>query len=205
MPDNNSQPYEIIAAPFKVWWSELDVTFPLVDAEPDAMDWNLIGSGGDLNYEDGAGVTVSHNQTIQKFRALGDCGVRKAFRTEEDQMVKLTLVDLTLEQYQQALNLNTVTTTPAGGEAGIKKIGLSRGFNIRTVQLLVRGPSPYMADGVAQYEIPRCMQTGNPEVVFKKGTPAGLALEWTALVDPDAATEDERFGRLVAETDVAVS
>jgi hypothetical protein len=101
--------------------------------------------------------------------------------------------------------MNTVDTVPAGGEAGYKKIGLSRGFSIKTVQLLVRGPSPEMPDGVAQYEIPRCMQTGSPEVVYKKGTPAGLALEWTALVDADAQDESERFGRLLIQTDAAVS
>jgi hypothetical protein len=205
MADNNSEPYEIIAAPFTVWWGEIGVDFPLIDATPDTNDWNLVGSSGDLNYEDGAGVTVGHNQSITKWRALGDCGVRKAFRTEEDQTVKLTLVDMTLEQYAHALNMNTVDTVPAGGEAGYKKIGLSRGFSIKTVQLLVRGPSPEMPDGVAQYEIPRCMQTGSPEVVYKKGTPAGLALEWTALVDADAQDESERFGRLLIQTDAAVS
>ena len=29
---------------------------------------------------------------------------------------------------------------------------------------------------------------------------AALALEWTALEDPDAATENERFGRILAQT-----
>jgi hypothetical protein len=187
IPENNSVPFEIIAAPFSVYWAPLSTAFPLIDAAP-AMAWTLIGSNGSKNYKDD-GVIVTHNQSITKFRALGDCGVRKNFRTEEDQMVKLTLVDLTLEQYLHALNQNTVTTVPAGGEAGYKKIGLSRGFSIKTFQLLVRGPSPEMEDGYMQYEIPYCQQTGNPEAVFKKGDPAGLALEFTTLVDPDAASE----------------
>lgn len=205
MPENNSAPLEIVAAPSDIYWSEEGADFPLIDAVPDEMDWTLIGTSGSLNYGDSEGVTVSHNQTIVKFRALGDCGVRKAFRTEEDQMVKFNLVDMTLEQYSLALNSNTVTTVPAGGEAGYKKVGLSRGFNIKTVQLLVRTVSPAMTDGAAQYEIPRCQFTGNPEAVFKKGVPVGLACEFTALVDPNAASADERFGRLVIQTAAAVS
>lgn len=204
-PVNNSAPFEIIAAPFEIYFSDLGVAFPLIDAEPDAMDWTLVGGSGSLNYEDAPGVTVTHNQTVVKFRALGDCGSRKAFRTEEDQMVRAVLVDMRLEQYRHALNMNTVSTAAAGGEAGYKKIGLSRGFFIGTYQLLVRGPSPEMENGYCQYEIPRAMQSGNPEPVMKKGTPVGLALEWTALVDPDAATPDERFGRLVVMTAEAVS
>lgn len=206
MPENNSAPLEIIAVPSDVYWGELGVAFPKVDEVPDPTDWNLLGTSGSLNYGDSEGVTVTHNQTIQKFRALGDCGVRKNFRTEEDQMVQLNLVDVTLEQYRLALNNNAITTVPAGPNAGYKKIGLSRGFNIKTVQLLVRAlASPEMTNGAMQYEIPRCQFTGSPQAKFMKGTPVGLAVEYTALVDPDAASADERFGRLIVETLEAIS
>jgi pyruvate,orthophosphate dikinase len=40
-------------------------------------------------------------------------------------------------------------------------------------------------------------QSGNPSVVFRKDQPAGLALEWTALVDP-SQDPDEYFGVLIA-------
>lgn len=198
-PVNNSLPYEIIAAPFKVWFAPVGTVFPAVDDAPGGS-WTLVGTSGDLNYLDD-GVTVTHNQTIERFRALGDCGVRKAFRTEEDQEIRLMLADLQLEQYKLALNGNTVTTNAASMiAAGYKEIGLSRGFSIATMALLVRGPSPEMEDGAMQYEVPRCMQVGSPELVYRKGTPAALALVWAALVDPDAASDDERFGRLVVQT-----
>ena len=99
------------------------------------------------------------------------------------------------EQYSLALNGNTVT--PSTGEV---KIGLSRGLVVDTRALLVRGPSPYLADGAMQYEVPIVAQSGSPQPSLKRDEPAGLALEWSALVDPDAASDDERFGRLVAET-----
>lgn len=203
MSQNNTVPFEIIAAAFKMYLAPVGTAFPLIDAVP-AVDWVLVGTSGDLNYMDD-GITIDQPQTVTPFRALGDSGVRKVFRQDEDLKMGLVLVDLTLEQYKIAINHNTVATVPAGGEAGYKKIGLSRGLIVATHALLLRGPSPYMEDGNMQYEIPRGAQTGSPSVVMRRTVPAGLKLEWMALVDPAAATEAERFGRIIAQTAAAVS
>lgn len=195
---NNSLPFEIIAAPYEVYIAPVGTANPLIDAVPGA-GWAKVGSSGNLNHSD-EGVTIAHSQAIELFRAGGDAGSRKAFRTEEDLMVRLMLMDLTLEQYSLAMNSNAVTTVAAGaGTAGYKSMGLSRGFAVATVALLVRGPSPYVENGFMQFQVPRAAQTGNPEPVFRKGEPAGLALEWTALVDPNAVNEFERFGKLLAK------
>jgi|WetSurMetagenome_2_1015567.scaffolds.fasta_scaffold220713_3 hypothetical protein len=195
---NNAVPYEIIAAPFTAWIAPVGTAFPAVDADP-AAPWTKVGSSGPLNYLDD-GVTVEHAQTMNFFRALGDCGSRKAFRTEEDLKIRLTLADLTLEQYALALNSNAVSDTPAAvGTPGYRSVGLSRGFTVATVALLVRGPSPYGENFALQYEVPIAAQTGNPQPVYKKDAPAALALEWTALVDPNASDETERFGRILAQ------
>lgn len=203
MPINNSLPYEIIAAPFTVYFAPVGTAFSLIDAVP-ATPWTKVGSSGDLNYFD-EGVRVAPSQETEPFRAAGDMGTRKMFRISEDLAISLKLADLTLEQLAHAFNGNAVTTTAAGaGTAGFKSIGLSRGSSIYTVALMVRGPSPYMEDGNMQFQIPRAAQVGNPEVIFRKGEPAGLALEWMALVDPNAANEFERFGKLIAQNAVAL-
>lgn len=204
MAINNSLPYEIIAAPYVVWFAPVGTAFPLIDAAP-AAPWAKVGSSGDLNYFD-EGVVVTPAQETEPFRAAGDMGTRKMFRVSEDLSVSLTLADLTLEQFAHALNGNAVATTNASaGVAGFKSIGLSRGSSIYTVALLVRGPSPYMEDGTMQFQIPRAAQIGNPQVALsKKGEPAGLALEWMALVDPNAANEFVRFGQLIAQTAAAL-
>ncbi|HMJ88144.1 MAG TPA: hypothetical protein VK504_33435 [Vicinamibacterales bacterium] len=195
----NTQPFEIIAAPFTVWFAPIGTAFPLIDAVP-AATWKKVGSSGDLNYLD-EGVTVSHAQSMEFFRALGDSGSRKVFRTEEDLKIRLVLADVSLEQYSHAINSNAVTTTPAStGVAGVKKLGLSRGASVATVALLVRGPSPYGDGWTLQYEVPLAAQSGNPEPVYMKSSPAALALEWTALVDPNAVSVLERFGRLLAQS-----
>lgn len=198
MPTTNTSPFEIIAAPYTLYFAATGTTFPDVDTAPSG-DWTKVGTYGDLNYGE-EGVTVEHSQDIVEFMALGDAGTRKVFRTKESQKVKIKLFDITLEQYKLALNRNTVTTVAAGsGTPGYKKIGLSRGFQVDTMALLVRGEvSPYGDIWFMQYEIPIAAQTGNPTIIYKKGEPAGLDLEWTTLVDPSASAA-ERFGRLVVQ------
>lgn len=193
-------PYEIVAAPFTLWVAAVGTAFPEFDETPSGS-WTKVGTSGDLNYSED-GVTVTHNQTVEKFRALGSTGPRKAFRAEEELHISLTLHDLTLEQYALAMNYNTVTTVAAGsGVPGIKKLGLSRGLDVLQRTLLVRGAdaSPYGTGWGLQYEIPVAVQIGEPEVVFVKGEPAGLALEFEALENPAAASPAERFGRIVAQ------
>ena len=201
----NAVPLEVLAAPFTMYVAPVGTVFPEVDQEPDSTDWTLVGAAGPLNYDE-AGVNVDHSQSMAFWRSLGDAGSRKVFRSSEDLKIGLMLVDVTLQQYSFALNGNTVTTTPpSSGVPGTKKIGLSRGFIVDTRAVLLRGPSPEMEDGVMQYECPRAAQTGEPKPVFTKDKPAMLAIEWTALVDPDATDPSEYFGRIVTQTDVAES
>jgi len=189
-------PFEIIAAPFTLYYAPLGEAFPALDAVP-AGNWVQIGTSGDLSY-DPEGVTINHSQSVNAVRPLGATGAVKAFRTEEDLTIAATLWDVTLEQYRLAVNSNAVATTAPGvGTQGFKALKLYQGDQVATMALLVRGVSPY-GDGLAgQYEVPYCYMSGSPEVQYRKGEPAGLALEFSALVDPNAASEDDRFGRLI--------
>jgi len=192
------EPYEIIAAPFTLWLAPAGTAFPAIDAAP-AAAWVLVGTSGDENYSE-EGVTVAHSQTISKVRPAGSIGARKAFREAEDMMISLTMWDMTLEQYALALNGNQVDTTVAGtGTAGFKSLGLSQGEEVTLYALLARGPSAYAAGMNAQFEVPRCYQSGNASPVFRKGQPAGVALAFDALEDSGAASAAERFGRLIAQ------
>lgn len=197
------EPYEILAGPLTLYLAPVGTAFPAVDAEP-AAAWTLVGTSGDENYADD-GVTVTHNQTIEQARHAGTTGPVKAWRTEESLLIALVLWDMTLEQYAATLNGNAITTTAAGsGTAGTKKIGLSRSHEVTSYALLARGQSPYGDGYVAQYEVPRCYDAGNAAPVFRKGTPAALAIEFAALEDQAATSDDERFGRLVAQHQAAI-
>lgn len=191
-------PFEIIGAPLTIWVAPVATAFPLIGAAP-AVAWVRLGTNGDRNYEAG-GVTVSHSKSYSKVRTAGASGPVKAFLDEEDLMFGVTLLDLTLEQYQFALNGNAITTVaPATGVPGTKRIGLSEDVGVtREFALLARGPSPYNEVLSMQYEIPRCYQSGAPTPVFRKGQPAGLSLQFEALENLAAANAQERFGILRA-------
>jgi hypothetical protein len=197
-------PFEIVAQPFTLWLAPTGTAFPDVDTVPD-VGWTKVGTSGDLNYSED-GVTVTHGQTVEAWRALGSTGARKAFRTEEELRISLTVMDVSLEQYKVALNGNTVSTTAAGaGTPGFKDIGLSRGLGVTRYALLVRGVGGPYGDAFAmQYEVPIVVEVGEPEVVYVKGEPAGLALEFMALEDASAVDAKERFGRLVTQNALAV-
>ncbi|WJS05206.1 hypothetical protein [Roseibium aggregatum] len=196
-------PFEIIAAPFTAWWAPIGTAFPLIDAAP-AVDWVLIGTNGPLNYSED-GVTVMHEQQTNETTPLGSTGAVKAFRTNESQQISFTVWDMSLELYRLGLNSNEVTTVAAGvGTAGYKSIPLYRGHNVANMALLIRGASPYADDMSMQYQIPRCYQSGSPEPVHQKGNPAGLEFTFRALTDLNAATEDARFGHIIAQHQAAL-
>jgi hypothetical protein len=167
--------------------------------------WVKVGTSGELNYLE-QGVTVAQQaESMSPFRALGDTGIRKVFRTEEEMLITLQLADLTLEQYLLAMNGNAVTTTAAGsGTAGFKKLPMSRGLVVQQRAILLRGPSPYGDGWNMQYEVPVVVQSGSPQPVFRKNEPASLALEYMAIIDPNASGFSERYGRLIAQHQTAL-
>jgi hypothetical protein len=196
-------PFEIIGSPLSLWLAPLGTAFPLIDVAP-AIAWKLIGTNGTANQDD-QGVVVSLNQKVEVARPAGRTGPVKAWISEEDCMISIGLWDLSLEQLQYALAGVAPTTVAAGtGTAGYKKTGLTRGVEVTQYALLARGVSPYADNMNAQFEVPRVYQSGSPKPKFGKGKPAGLDLEFTALEDLAAATPAERFGRLVAQHQLAL-
>jgi hypothetical protein len=197
------EPYEIVGQPLTLWLAPVGTAFPDIDAAP-GNPWVLVGTSGDRS-ETEEGVTVTHSQTINKVRAGGSVGAVKAFRPEEDLMFRVTLMDVSLEQYKLAVNGNALTTVAAGaGTVGTKKMGLSRGKDVTVYALIARGVSPYDPTFEAQYQVPRCYVSGSPAIVYRKGQPAGIELTFEALEDLEAASEDERFGSLIAQHQAAL-
>ncbi len=199
--DNNGQPYEILAAPYTVWWAPVGTAFPAVNADP-AVAWRKIGISGDKSQME-AGVKVKHDQTLKKIFASGATGPVKVVRDQEDLEVSFEIMDMTLEAYSLALNNNAVTAVAAAaGVAGVKSLATRQGIAVTEMAILVRGASPYLGGetSLMQFEIPRCFQSGKPSPVFAKGKPAGLALAYTALEDLTANSDEARFGYLRALT-----
>jgi hypothetical protein len=194
-----SAPFEIIAAPFTVYLAPRGEAFPDVDDSPSGT-WFKLGSSGAKNYGE-EGVTVGHSQTLEQFRTLGSTGPVKAFRTEEGLTIGLMLHDLSLEQYRRALNdLSVETTAASSGVPGSKALPLLRGSTVAEYALVLRGDVSPAGEGFAmQYQVPRVFVSSEPEVLFTKGEPAGLSIEFTAIEDQNAS-QGEEFGKLVIQT-----
>lgn len=200
----NVTPFNIIMAPYTVYWAPVGTAYPSVDLTTPIAPWTLLGISGTEDYSDG--VTITHGQTIAEVRTAGATGPRKASRTEESLMVTITLIDMTIETYRLALNSNALTTTASGsGLPGRKEVNIYQGVDVTTLALLIRGPSPYSGDSSSfgQYQLPNCYQDGSPAVKYNKGVAAALALQFKLLNDPNAGAVSGRFGKFIAYTAVA--
>jgi hypothetical protein len=192
-----SEPYEIVAAPYSVYLADVGTAFPDVDETP-AAGWTLLGTSGDLNYNED-GVQVTHEQTLATFRPAGGSGNRKVWRTEEDLKITVKLADLSPDQYAKILNDATVTTVPSGaGTAGTKAFDLQQGLDVALFALLARGVSSVDDSLACQYQVPIVYQSANPAPVGKKGEPALLELEFSTLED-----SSDGFGELIEQTEAA--
>ena len=183
-------PFEIVAGPIDVYIAPVGESFPAITAEPPGGNWLLLGANGSKNITD-AGVTINMTETVEDFRGLGDTAIAKSFRTEEDMTIAMVLADMRFEELARALNFNTVSI-----DTNDKTIPLYKGADVSYMALLVRGngKSPYGENYNLQFQIPRVRPSGEPEVVWVKGEPVGLAIEFMALRDLSAASDSLNFG-----------
>jgi len=192
---------EIIINKAEIWLGPAKETEPEIQATP-AGNFVKLGTGGDDNLGE-EGITVSHEQSLSYKRTLGSTGPVKVTRGEEDMKISGVLNDLTAEEYGKIMNNVTASdTAPDSDTGGYRTITLRQGPTVATRALLIRGDwSPYL-DGATyktQYYIPIVVQSANPSPVFNKTDSADLAFEFTALENPDASTEVERFGYFRAQ------
>lgn len=186
----NQQPYEITAGPVEVYIAPVGESMPAIGTEPPGGNWTLIGTIGDDETSE-EGVSIQHTESLEVFRGLGSTAPMKVFRTAEDLIIGFSLADLTLEEYARKLNFNTVAT-----DTDDKTLDMYKGDVVLYRALLIRGEDkgPYGASYNIQWEIPRVYASGDAEIVWVKGSPAMLAIQFTAAADLNASADSDRFG-----------
>lgn len=180
---------EIVNGPLSLYWGPVGEPFPAV-ADTPAGNWLLIGTSGAHNYSED-GVTVSHEKSVEYFRGLASPYPRKAFITEADITITVSMADMTLAQMRLAFNQNVVTTA-----SPIAHIQLDVGLDINEIALLVRGTgkSPQFIGGNSQYELPRVVEEGSRELSHVKGDPVLAELIFRVIYDEG---QTNPAGRLV--------
>jgi hypothetical protein len=174
-------PFEILAGLVDAYLAPVGTAFPIINVAP-AGTWIKLGAGGSKDFTED-GLVVRHEVGVERIRSAGTTGPRKAFRTTEDLLIELTLMDATAEALQAALNQLAITTVV--GPPAEKTIQLLEGQAVTLRALLIRGVlSPY-ADSASnlQFDVPIVYQNGPIELVFRKGEPVGLKLQFVALQD----------------------
>ena len=181
---------EIVNGPLSLYWAPVGEAFPVISAAP-VGNWALIGTSGAHNYSDD-GVTVALDKSVNFWRGLASPYPRKAFITEADVSVTVSLADMTLAQMRLALNQNVVTTA-----SPIDHIQLDVGLDINEIAILVRGTgkSPQFSGGNLQYELPRVVEDGSRELSHVKGDPVLAELAFRVIYDEG---QSNPAGRLVA-------
>jgi hypothetical protein len=183
-------PFEIITGVGRLYIAPVGTAFPDLDAAP-AAPWRDVGDTQD-------GVTVTLDETIDDIITDQSHGSVKSSRSEESLVIETKLAHATLENLADVLG-TTVTDTPAGvGTIGTRKVGLYRGQVVATHALIFRGNSAY-GDWPSQYEVPVGSFQGAVEMADTRDGNRQIAVEFHAKVDPDATSEDEKFGRLIMQ------
>jgi hypothetical protein len=180
-------PEEIVASPLTFYLAVVGTAFPLIDDAPADFDaaWEVLGTEGNRNYDE-SGTTVSHGETVNDFTPAGSTMPVKRFRTGENHLNKLNLVDIGPDAYAKVMNDADITTIAAGaGVAGLKKFSLFRGDQVKSFAMVARGMSSVDNDLNLQYVVSKTFVSVNGDAVFNKGVPVSLPVEIQSIRHSD--------------------
>jgi len=182
--------YELLTGVGRIYVASVGTAFPVLTAVPSGS-WRDMG-------ETSGGVTVNYGQTLKEIEVDQETGPVKAVRTKEDLEIETKLAIGTLENLADALGVTVTDTPPGSGTIGTREISQYAGSVVNEFAFLFRGSSPY-GDYPAQYELPRGYFTGKVKLDHDVDKGVLIPVTFKALVDLDAATDAEKFGRLVAQ------
>ncbi len=179
----------IVVGSGSIFLGPVGEAFPDTDAVPG-------GNWVDLGEFDG-GVTANFDQTIDQHFIDSESGPVKATRSQEQLTIAVSLAEATMENLAKVLD-DAGFSNDAGPPA-TRTVSGYRGLDVQEFALLFRGESPYGAFN-AQFQVPRAYQSGTIGAAYTKESKTLIPAEFTALVDPLAATDAEKFGSVVAQT-----
>lgn len=186
--------YALLTNVGRIYIAPTGTAFPDLDEAP-GSPWRDLGDTQD-------GVDVNSDDKVELVRTDQRTGPVKATRTDETVVIKTKLAEATLENLADALGVDLTDTAAGSGTIGTREVPLHRGAEVSEFALLFRGDSPY-GNFPAQYELPRayCDEVG--VLKYEKGKNAPIPITFKCLEDLEAATEEERYGRLIVQDAVA--
>lgn len=187
--------YALLTNVGRLYIAPVGTAFPDLTETP-ASPWRDLGDTQD-------GLDLNSDDKVELVRTDQRTGPVKATRVDETVVVKTKLAEATLENLADALGA-TVTDTVAGvGTIGTREVQLHRGATVQEFAFLFRADSPY-GPYPGQYELPRayCDEVG--AIKYDKGKNVAIPVTFKCLEDLGAATEGERYGRLIVQDAAAL-
>lgn len=183
--------YDIITGVGEIWVGPIGAAMPTLDQVPTNADarWTYVGPSED-------GVKIDFDETINAFSPDTETGDTDAVRSHEAVKITANLYEATLENLALAFASNVTTVTqvaPAAGAMGYREVGMSRGFAVSKRAILFRGNSPY-GDYPGQYLVPFGYVSGKVGLEYKKDNHVLVPVEFNALVDKNASSDQKKFG-----------
>ena len=198
-------PYEMVAGVTGVWSAPASTPAPEISQPPPAGTWELVGTREGAGSISEDGIEFQFTETIEAQRDTTSSAVQKLFRQDQDLLITLGVIDLSVDTFAEALGHQSPVTVPAGiGTAGYVQTSLLRpgqrddvdGFRVNLRSFLVRIPSPYqdptpvpslghraMENWQGQFWVPKAYASLSGPVHFTKGESASLDLEILAVLD----------------------
>ncbi len=183
-----SNPAWILTGVGRLYVAAVGTAFPAVSATP-AGSWRDVGDTID-------GVTVTPDQTVNGFGSDQRTGNVKARRSEESLQIETKLAQSTAENLADVLGSLVIDTPEGPGTIGTRMVRMTRSATVSEAAFLFKGNSPY-GDWPAQYEVPRGYFGGAQAMEHTKDALTSIPVEFHALEDLNATSEDEKFGRLI--------
>ncbi len=178
----------IVVGSGSIFVAVVGTAFPDVDTVPP-------GPWVDLGEFDG-GVQANLSQVVDMHYIDSETGPVKATRSQEGLIISTNVAESTLETLAKILDDAAVTLD--AGPPSTRTHAFYRGLDVVEYALLFRAESPYGAFN-QQFQVPRAINAADTGMAYTKESKTLIPIEFTALVDPLAATDGEKFGTLVAQ------
>lgn len=173
-------PEEVIVGPADVYWSPVGEARPGLNETPGG-NWELVVASDRMGEK---GVILRAPRTATDINSVGSITPIKVVNTSAGFEVEFDSMDSRVEPVALGAGIDPddiEDVAAGGGNGGYSEITLPTSPIPFQASLLIRFPSPHLADGVAEYYVPVANQIGTMEAGFTKDGATMITHIWRAV------------------------
>lgn len=191
----NRGPFQISNRAMVVYVAPVGTPCPEPDEQPPAP-WAMVGKRNMMSSD---GLTITSETEREDIEGALTTGILKSLIVKHTMQFEFSVMDFRLEVLSLAMEGHVVQQFPASSSSpGKVRIKSYIKPEPQYLAVLVRGYSPYSAEGCIQFWVPKADQRGNLNATANKGVAALVPLQFMAMMWEDAATDDDYYGWIEA-------